>query len=82
LYLITKTYVFNGNFLCLTEIAFRLNEIGARGGLELGNAVRNKEKLTPLDVDGNLFGETGRQELQSELKDQWKVEGTWQSEVS
>ena len=49
------------------------NEIGARGGLELAKAVRNKEKLTLLDVGGNLFGETGRQELQSELKDSGRL---------
>jgi len=50
------------------------NEIGARGGLELARAMRNKEKLTLLDLGGNLFGETGRQELQSELKDSGRLD--------
>ena len=39
----------------------------------MAKAVRNKEKLTVLDVGGNLFGETGRQELQSELKDSGRL---------
>lgn len=50
------------------------NEIGPRGGLELARAMRNKEKLILLDLDGNMFGETGRQNLQSELKDSGKLD--------
>jgi hypothetical protein len=45
------------------------NEIHARGGIELARAMRNKDKLIHLDLGGNMFGETGRQELQFELKD-------------
>jgi hypothetical protein len=36
--------------------------------------MRNKEKLILLDLDGNMFGETGRQNLQSELKDSGKLD--------
>jgi hypothetical protein len=50
------------------------NEIHARGGIELARAMRNKEKLTLLDLGGNMFGETGRQELQSELKDSGRLD--------
>jgi len=43
-----------GIFYASQKLHLDCNEIGARGGLELANAVRNKEKLTPLDVDGRL----------------------------
>jgi hypothetical protein len=54
------------------------NEIGATGGLELARAMRNKEKLILLDLDGNMFGDYGRVALQLELKDsrRWNALGS------
>jgi hypothetical protein len=40
----------------------------------LARAMRNKAKLILLDLGGNKFGETGRQELQSELKDSGRLD--------
>ncbi|XP_069705118.1 ran GTPase-activating protein 1 [Periplaneta americana] len=57
----------------LQKLHLGFNEIGARGGLELSRAMRNKEKLVLLDLGGNQFGETGRQELQSELQDSGRL---------
>jgi hypothetical protein len=39
----------------------------------MSKAVRNKEKLALLDVGGNQFGEPGRQEIWSELKDSGRL---------
>jgi Ran GTPase-activating protein 1 len=58
----------------LQKLHLGYNEIGPRGGLELARAMRNKEKLILLDLEGNMFGETGRQELQSELKDSGRLD--------
>ncbi|KAJ4438983.1 hypothetical protein ANN_14937 [Periplaneta americana] len=57
----------------MEKLHLGFNEIGARGGLELSRAMRNKEKLVLLDLGGNQFGETGRQELQSELQDSGRL---------
>ena len=49
-------------------------EIGASGGLQLAKSFRNKNNLTHFTLDGNMFGKSGRQALQSELKDNGRLQ--------
>ena len=44
----------------------------------MARAMRNKEKLILLDLDGNMFGDYGRVALQLELKDsrRWNALGS------
>ncbi|PSN49681.1 Ran GTPase-activating protein 1 [Blattella germanica] len=52
----------------LKVVHLGFNEIRAKGALELGKAMRNKDKLTLLELGGNQFGEAGRQKLITELQ--------------
>ncbi|XP_049789716.1 ran GTPase-activating protein 1 isoform X2 [Schistocerca nitens] len=59
--------------LLLKEVHLGYNEIGAKGGLALAEAMRNKGNLKILVLQGNQFGDQGRQELQSELKHSGRI---------
>lgn len=51
----------------LQELYLSYNEIRAAGGLAVAKAVKNKNKLVKLDLNGNHFGEDGRKNLSQEL---------------
>lgn len=45
------------------------NEINSKGGLEVAKAMANKVKLKNLALDGNQFGNDGRNEVKNKLKE-------------
>lgn len=45
------------------------NEISSKGGLEVAKAMANKVKLKSLSLDANQFGNDGRNEVKSKLKE-------------
>ncbi|XP_056634037.1 ran GTPase-activating protein 1 [Diorhabda sublineata] len=51
----------------LEEINFGFNEITKLGGLELLNAIVNKSKLKKLILDGNKFGDDGKELIKKKL---------------
>lgn len=53
----------------LEELILSFNEIRKEGGIEVVSAMANKIKLKTLILDGNLFGEKGKQELEAKLKE-------------
>lgn len=57
----------------LEEINFGFNEINKHGGLELVDAIANKIKLKNLILDGNQFGEDGKELIRKKLKDIGKL---------
>ena len=56
-----------GAYPLLTELNLSYNEIGTKGANPLALAVADKEHLVTLQLDGNLFGQTGRTILRDSL---------------
>ena len=56
-----------GGYPLLTELNLSYNEIGTKGANPLALAVADKEHLVTLQLDGNLFGQTGRTILRDSL---------------
>lgn len=50
------------------ELVMDFNEINKEGGLALAAALQNKSTLKTLQIDGNKFGEEGRERIKAELK--------------
>eukprot|EP00092_Neocalanus_flemingeri_P036782 GFUD01040043.1.p1 GENE.GFUD01040043.1~~GFUD01040043.1.p1 ORF type:complete len:2751 (-),score=928.30 GFUD01040043.1:212-8194(-) len=53
----------------LREFVLDSNEIRARGGLEIVEAVKGKENLVKLSIDGNQFGEDGLKKILQKLEE-------------
>lgn len=52
----------------LEELTLGHNEIRLKGGLQLVEAMANKNKLKVLNLNGNQFGEEGRKQIENEIK--------------
>lgn len=57
----------------LEELVLDSNEIGAKGGLALAKAMRNKNKLKTLILGANTLGDEGRKQLENYLKDSGQI---------
>lgn len=57
----------------LEILVLGFNEIGSKGGLELVKAMANKTKLKNLLLDGNQFGNKGRDAVKSKMKEVGKL---------
>lgn len=57
----------------LEVLVLGFNEIGSKGGVELVNAMANKAKLKNLLLDGNQFGNQGRDAVKTKMKEVGKL---------
>ncbi|KAG5895121.1 hypothetical protein JTB14_008558 [Gonioctena quinquepunctata] len=57
----------------LEELSLGFNEIRKKGGLEVVESMKNKGKLKSLILDGNQFGEAGKEEIKKKLKEIGKL---------
>nr|CAH7734741.1 unnamed protein product [Callosobruchus chinensis] len=56
----------------LKDLQLGYNEIRVTGALLIAGAVKNKIKITSLQLDGNQFGSGGKEQLETKLKEYGK----------
>ncbi|KAG8038321.1 hypothetical protein G9C98_006648 [Cotesia typhae] len=69
-----------GNHTSLVELNLAFNEIKTRAVESLAKATIDKTQLATLQLDGNAFGETGRNALRESLKNYDRIESLEQLE--
>ncbi|XP_026666831.1 ran GTPase-activating protein 1 isoform X2 [Ceratina calcarata] len=65
---LTQALGVEGNYPLLAELNLSFNEIRSRGAILIANAMADKQQLVSLQLDGNVFGKTGRAALRDSLR--------------